>query len=81
MANRKGGVNLTNSNKLRAKIRENGFTQKEVAEKIGISLQSLSYKINNKIEFIASEMERLFNLLDITDKVSYFFYSSNSQNG
>lgn len=72
---------MTNSNKLRAKIRENGFTQKEVAEKIGISLQSLSYKINNKIEFRASEMERLCNLLDITDKDSYFFYSSNSQNG
>ena len=64
-------------------IKEYGYPviSKEVAEKIGISLQSLSYKINNKIEFRASEMERLCNLLNITDKDSYFFYSSNSQNG
>lgn len=72
---------MTNSNKLRAKIRENGLTQGEVAKMIGISSQSLSYKINNKIEFRASEMKRLCNLLNITDKDSYFFYSSSSQNG
>lgn len=64
---------MTNSNKLKAKIREYGYTQRDVAKLIGISSQSLSYKINNKIDFRASEMEMLCNLLDITDKDSYFF--------
>ena len=72
---------MTDSNKLRAKIYENGMTQREVAKKIGISFQSLSYKMNNKIEFRASEMEKLCKVLDIKDKDSYFFCSSNSQNG
>ena len=72
---------MTDSNKLREKIYEKGMTQREVAEKIGISFQSLSYKMNNKIEFRASEMEKLCKILDIKDKDSYFFCSQISQNG
>lgn len=63
----------TNSNKLKAKIIEEGFTQTQIAKKLGISFQSLCYKINNRIEFKASEIQKLCELLSIKDKDSYFF--------
>lgn len=71
----------TNTSKLKAKLVEKGFTQAQIAEKLGISFQSLCYKINNKIEFKASEIQKLCELLDIKDKDEYFFYIQNSQNG
>lgn len=63
----------TNSNLLRAKIAEKGFTQREVARNIGITYQSFSAKINNKSTFRVSEIIKLCELLDIADKESYFF--------
>lgn len=64
---------MTDSNLLRAKIIEKGFTQTEIATKLGISAQSLNYKINNKREFKASEIEKLCGILGIKNKNSYFF--------
>ena len=64
---------MTATNKLRSLIVENGMTQGYVANKLGISPQSFSYKLNNKIEFKASEIEALCTLLSISDKDSIFF--------
>ncbi len=64
---------MTATNKLRSLIVERGMTQSFVAEKLGISPQSLSYKINNRVEFKASEIETLCSLLSIKDKDSIFF--------
>lgn len=52
---------------------ENDFKQSDIAEKLGISSQSFSYKLHNKKEFKASEIKFLCNLLNITDKDAYFF--------
>ncbi len=71
----------TNTKKLRAKLTEMGFTQSQIAEKLGISYQSLCYKINNKIEFKASEIQKLCEILEIKNKDEYFFCNQNSQNG
>lgn len=72
---------LTATNKLKAKLSENGLTQSMVADKLGISMQSFSYKLNNKVEFKASEIKTLCRILDIQDKDAYFFCDENSQSG
>lgn len=63
----------TNRNLLRGRIAEKGYTQREVAKMIGITYQSFSEKINNKSNFKVSEIIKLCNILDISDKDSYFF--------
>lgn len=64
---------MTDTNKLKAKIMESGLTQEKVAKMLGISCQSLSYKINNKIDFKATEINNLCRILDISNKDDYFF--------
>lgn len=64
---------MTATNELRALFIQKGYTQSSIAEKIGISYQSFSYKMNNKVEFKVSEIEALCNILGITDKDKYFF--------
>lgn len=66
---------MTATNELRALFVQKGYTQSVIAEKIGISRQSMSCKMNNKVEFKVSEIEALCNILGITDKNKYFFCS------
>lgn len=66
----------TNSNLLRGRIAEKGYTQREVAKMIGITYQSFSEKINNKSNFKVSEIIKLCDILDISDKDRYFFASN-----
>lgn len=76
MANSKGRrFTITATKLLKAKIVEKGLTYAKVAELLNISYQSLCYKINNKVEFKASEIEKLCEILDIDDKDAYFFVS------
>lgn len=63
----------TDSNLLRGMIATKGYTQKEIADIIGISRQSFSDKLNNKSTFKVSEIIKLCEVLDITDKDRYFF--------
>lgn len=70
----KGGVILVNENLLKAKIIEKGIDKKVIAEKLGISPTSLNYKMNNKTEFKASEIQLLSKILGISrEKDKYFF--------
>lgn len=64
---------MTDTNRLKAKIIESGLTQAKVAKMLGISCQSLSYKINNRVDFKATEINRLCKILNISDKDDYFF--------
>lgn len=61
-----------NANKLRAKIKENGFNQNFVARKIGISSNSLSRKLLGKREFTLSEVMALCQVLQIEDPEEIF---------
>lgn len=67
---------MTNTLKLKALLIETGYTQEKLALKLGISVYSLHRKINNKAEFKVSEIQKISNLLGITDKDKYFFCNS-----
>ena len=64
-----------NINKLKGKIREKGLTYKILAQKIGIGLTSMNYKINGKHLFNHEEMKKLKEALRLTDNetIDIFF--------
>ena len=64
---------MTDTRKLNAYVTMSGLSRVDVANRMGLSLNSLGLKINNKVEFKASEIYKLCNILGITDKDSIFF--------
>lgn len=56
---------MVDTNSLKSAIVKKGYTQSEVAQKIGISTQSFNYKLLNKTEFKVDEAYRLCAVLDI----------------
>lgn len=68
---------MTNSAILERKIKESGLKRSFIANKMGISLYSLSLKINNTSEFKASEIETLCSILDlkVEERMIIFFAS------
>jgi len=64
---------MVNANLLRARIKELGMTQKEVAVASGISGNSLSRKLNGKRDFRLCEIERLCKTLGIDNPNRIFF--------
>ena len=66
---------MVNTRLLKAAIVESGMKQSEVAEKIGISYQSFSDKINNKTEFKVNEVISLCEVLDIAERREQIFFA------
>lgn len=67
---------MTDSYLFMLKIAESGLELSNIAQKLHISLKLFISKIHNKRAFLASEMQILCDLLDITDskeKVRIFF--------
>ena len=44
-----------NFRKLKGKLKEEDFTQKEIAELLGITPQAFNAKINNRVQFTLGE--------------------------
>lgn len=64
-----------NKNELRAKIVQNGMKMDDVAAKLGISRQTLYFKMRGKSEFLLSEVVQLCDMLHIDqpdEKVKIF---------
>lgn len=61
--------------KVRGKIKEKFNTQEKFAKSLGISSVSLSAKLNKRIEFTQSEIDRSCELLEIpkAEIPDYFF--------
>lgn len=65
---------MINTKLLKSYFVKNGLTQEDVAKQIGISYQSLSDKINNKVQFKVNEVFSLCEILNINvDKDVIFF--------
>jgi DNA-binding XRE family transcriptional regulator len=62
--------------KLLGKMRECGFTQKQVANAIGINKATLSAKLNNKFSFSQEEILAICKLLNIpVSEIGDYFYA------
>lgn len=59
---------MTNTALLREKIDESGYKLRFVAKQIGITYAGFLKKINNETEFKASEIQRLKELLNLSDE-------------
>lgn len=58
---------MTNTQKLKSKIKKSGYKISFIAEKMGISRQALSNKINGNNNFVTSEMFTMGELLKLSD--------------
>lgn len=68
-------MNITyDYSKLLGRIREKGYTQKSLAEAIGIHPATLNLKLANKTEFSQGEMVAIGELLELDSLEPYFFY-------
>lgn len=66
--------------KLLGRIKECGFTQKTLAEAIGINSATLSAKLNNKNAFTVTEMADICRTLDISKhEVGEYFFTEKVQ--
>ena len=70
-----------NYSKLLGRIRECGFTQAELAKKIGINKGTLSAKLNNQFFFTTKEILAIGTALNIpkSEIGDYFFYRISSE--
>lgn len=66
---------MLNERELKAEIFRNGLTVKELSSKMGLSKSALYNKINNKIKFNIEDVEKIIELLNLTEEqvVKIFF--------
>lgn len=66
---------MTDTNKLKAAIALKGITAGDLADRIGMSRQSISYKMNNIREFRVKEIIAISDALNLTleEKEAIFF--------
>lgn len=63
--------------KVRGKIREKFNTQDEFASAMGFSKTTLSYKLNNKVEWTQKEIEKAAELLEIEKaEIPLYFFNA-----
>lgn len=61
---------MTNKEEFRVALIKARMTMADLAKAIGISSASLSYKVNNKRDFMASEIKKIADLLRLTPEES-----------
>lgn len=59
--------------KIRGRMAELGISQERLAKMLGISLQSLNAKLNERRQFTLEEVIKTIQLLDIANPNEYFF--------
>ncbi len=63
---------MVNINELKAAMVRKGFTQYQVAEKLGITPRTLSNKLRKGV-FMSDEIEHMIEMLEIRDPMPIFF--------
>ena len=65
-------------NLFRAKLAENGLSQKEVAKELGMSENTISHKIKEKSFFCTNDVKKMSKLLNLNkDEVFDIFFADN----
>ncbi|MDU5870108.1 MAG: DUF739 family protein [Veillonella sp.] len=65
-------LKVVNSNALKGLIVTKGLTQKQVAKKLKMTPKTFSLKLKKGV-FGSDEIEKMIDLLDISDPVAIFF--------
>lgn len=66
-----------NTNELKASMTRRGITGFELADKIGLSHASFSYKLNNKREFLVSEIQAIAKTLNLSvEEIKSIFFTN-----
>ena len=63
----KGGAGMTDTVEFEIALKRIGLTKKKVAQSLGISEMGLYQKVNNITEFKASEISKLYKLLNLSN--------------
>ena len=67
---------MTNTNKLKAKIAEQGLTMKEFAENINMSNTTFSQKVSGKVKFYQDDIRKIDKELKLTsDELREIFFN------
>lgn len=66
---------MTDTAKLRTIIKESGLKYEYIAESLGITYQGLKNKIENIREFKASEIVRMCDILNISERRDEIFFA------
>ena len=62
--------------KLLGRMKEFGYTQRELAKVIGMNKATLSAKLNNKFGFTMEEIDAICEVLDISnDEIGKYFFA------
>ena len=71
----KGGEMLPNTEKIKSRMKELGYTQTDLAKQMGMATPTICQKINNIRPFSLDEAEQIASILKIKDKDFglYFF--------
>ena len=59
--------------KLRGRMAEVGYSQRDMAKSLGISKATFSIKVNAKRDFTLTELRTMAKVLNIEDPKAYFF--------
>lgn len=62
-----------NSDMLKGKMVEKRYTQKKLADELGITVQSLNAKLNKRSQFTIAEAMNMISILNIENPVEIFF--------
>ena len=61
--------------KLKGRINEKKLTLTDVANRIGITIQSFSKKLNGEVDFKTTEIDKLMNILQISKReIDIYFF-------
>lgn len=63
-----------NYSKLLGRMKEYGYTQEKLAQAIGVSVSTMSQKLNNKAHFYHPEMLRICDVLNIAGEEVYALF-------
>lgn len=70
-------VHTYDYSKLRGRIRENQYTQADIAHKLGVSEPTVSSRLNGKSDFSQNEITCICSMLDIKPKeIPLYFFAS-----
>lgn len=62
--------------KLKGKMTEGHLSQKNMAQKLGITVQALNAKLNGRSQFTLGEVVEITEMLSLKDPVDIFFEPS-----